>query len=55
MCDCLERSYFFAKPLMCILKAISGILACLVIFLVQKNFYVSVTGLFLDYLLSKGW
>ena len=40
---------------MCILKAVCGILSCMCIFLVQKHFYVSITGLFMDYLLSKGW
>lgn len=34
ICDWLERSYFFAKPMMCILKAVCGIIACMVIFLV---------------------
>ena len=55
ICDHLERSYYFAKPLMCILKALSGALCCMIIFSVQNNFWVSMTGLFLDYLLSKGW
>lgn len=55
ICDWLERSYFFAKPFMCILKALSGAICCLVIFTVQRNFYVAVTGLFFDYLFSKGW
>jgi hypothetical protein len=55
ICDWLERSYFFAKPFMCILKAICGVIFCLVIFSVQKHFYVCVTGLFFDYLFSKGW
>ena len=34
ICDVLERSYFFAKPFMCIFKAVCGITGCLCIFLV---------------------
>ena len=55
ICDYFERSYYFAKPLICILKGLCGAICCLIIFSVQNNFWLSMTGLFLDYLLSKGW
>jgi MFS family permease len=53
--DYLEKTYFFAKPSLCIAKAASGAICCIIIFIVQDNFWISITGLCLDYLLSKGW
>ena len=53
--DYLEKTYYFANPSLCIAKAISGIICCSIIFIVQDNFWISMTGLCLDYLFSKGW
>jgi len=55
LCDYLEKSYYFAKPSFCIAKAASGVICCIIIFIVHDNFWISITGLCLDYMLSKGW
>lgn len=53
--DNLERNYYFAKPGLCIAKAASGAISCVLIFMIHNDFIVALVGLGADYLLSKGW
>ena len=54
ICDANEKDFFF-KAKVCIIMSILCIPLSCVTFLVTTNFYVSMTFLFLEYLLAEGY
>ena len=55
ICDRYDYEVYMTKAWICIGTTLISIPCCMLIYLVQSNFWVSMTGLFIEYLLSTGW
>jgi len=52
---CLGEGNPMTIPYVCIARHFIDIPACALMFLVQDNFYLSVSGYFVQQILAKGW
>jgi hypothetical protein len=55
ICDRYDYEVYMTKAWICIGTTLISIPCCLLIYLVQSNFYVSMSGVFIEYLLSTCW
>lgn len=53
--DRYDNINYMTKAYICIVTTMISIPCCLMIYLCNNNFWVSMTGLFIEYLLSTGW
>lgn len=53
--DRYDNINYMTKAYICIVTTMVSIPCCLMIYLCQSNFWVSMSGLFIEYLLSTGW
>lgn len=53
--DTYDNINYMTKAYICIVTTLISIPCCCMIYLVQSNFWISMTGLFIEYLLSTGW
>ena len=53
--DRYDNINYMTKAYICIITTMISIPCCLMIYLCNSNFWVSMTGLFIEYLLSTGW
>jgi len=53
--DMYDNINYMTKAYICIVTTMISIPCCMMIYLVQSNFWISMTGLFIEYLLSTGW
>ena len=53
--DTYDNINYMTKAYICIITTMISIPCCCMIYLVQSNFWISMTGLFIEYLLSTGW
>jgi len=55
ICDRYDNYNYMTKAYICIFCTTVSIPCCMMIYLCTTNFWVSMTGLFIEYLLSTGW
>ena len=53
--DRYDAVNYMTKPYICIYTAIISIPCCALIYLINNNFWLSMSGLMVEYLLSTGW
>ena len=53
--DRYDNYNYMTKAYMCIYTTLISIPCCSMTYLCTSNFYVSITGLFIEYMLSTGW
>lgn len=55
ICDRYDNYNYMTKAYICVATTLVSIPCCCMIYLCTSNFWVSLTGLFIEYLLSTGW
>lgn len=55
ICDRYDNYNYMTKAYICVATTLVSIPCCCMIYLCTTNFWVSLTGLFIEYLLSTGW
>lgn len=55
ICDRYDNYNYMTKAYICIFTTMTAIPCCCMCYLVTDNFWVSITGLFIEYMMSTGW
>ena len=55
ICDRYDNYNYMTKAYICIFTTMISIPCCCMIYLCNNYFWISMTGLFIEYLLSTGW
>ena len=55
ICDRYDNYNYMTKAYICIFTTMISIPCCMMIYLCNNYFWISMTGLFIEYLLSTGW
>lgn len=55
ICDRYDNYNYMTKAYICVGTTLVSIPCCCMIYLCTSNFWISISGLFIEYLLSTGW